>query len=580
MRRRTTALALACLALTGCGVSMPERGPVVEISTTGSQRDSGGVVINPRRPGAGDSPERIVRGFLDAMTATPPIQTSVAREFLTQEARADWQPTGMVIYANVSTPSHNNRVEARLVGAVRTDARGAWLGPVPDEESTIQFPMDLEDGEWRISEPPPWLVVPKSWFEQRFRQVSLYFFDPSARMLIPEPVFVPGGQQFASTLVKALLQGPSTDLTATEQTFLPSNLRSIVSVPVSDSGVAQVDLTSDTGDAPLPSPEQIDLLVSQLAWTLRQDPAIGRFRVTIDGQPVQLAGENSEFSVDHGHAYAPYVAGSSTLIFGLRDGRMVGGSPQNLETVSGPFGSGGYLLRTVSADLRADRVAGVSSNGTTLWVGPVKDTGSAPTAVITTGEDLLRPAWDYSGRLWEVDRRQGGAVVSYLRDGEMKDIHVPGISGEDVKDFLVSRDGSRILAVVRAGPGRDVILASRILTGGDGQVTRADAADDVTPAGDADVVFRDIVWRSPTSIVVLRPVTRQLFLARGASVDGGSSLDPLLVPVDGDVTGLAGTPVPGESIYAVADGTLVDLTDPQSSAVPIDEGVTSLGYVG
>ena len=79
---------------------------------------------------------------------------------------------------------------------------------------------------------------------------------------------------------------------------------------------------------------------------------------------------------------------------------------------------------------------------------------------------------------------------------------------------------------------------------------------------------------------MLRPVSRQLFLVRSASVDGGSSLDPLLVPVDGDVTGLAGTPVPGESIYAVADGTLVDLTDPQSSAVPIDEGVTSLGYVG
>ena len=96
-----------------------------------------------------------MRGFLDAMTATPPIQTSVAREFLTQEARDDWQPTGMVIYASVSTPSGNNEVEARLVGADRTDARGAWLGPLPDEESTIQFPMELEDGEWRISEPPP-----------------------------------------------------------------------------------------------------------------------------------------------------------------------------------------------------------------------------------------------------------------------------------------------------------------------------------------------------------------------------------------------------------------------------------------
>ena len=61
----------------------------------------------------------------------------------------------------------------------------------------------------------------------------------------------------------------------------------------------------------MPSPEQVELLVSQLAWTLQQDPTITRFRVTIDGRPVQLPNE-AEFSVDHGHEYAPYVAGSST----------------------------------------------------------------------------------------------------------------------------------------------------------------------------------------------------------------------------------------------------------------------------
>ena len=44
--------------------------------------------------------------------------------------------------------------------------------------------------------------------------------------------------------------------------------------------------------------------------------------------------------------------------------------------------------------------------------------------------------------------------------------------------------------------------------------------------------------------------------------------------------GLAGTPVPGENTYAVSDGNLVDLTDPRTQSVVIDEGVTSLGYVG
>ncbi len=74
-----------------------------------------------------------------------------------------------------------------------------------------------------------------------------------------------------------------------------------------------------------------------------------------------------------------------------------------------------YSLRTVAPDLRAEQVAGVSAAGDTLSVAPVKDTGERPTDLITTGEDLLRPAWDFSGRLWEVDRRKTGAVVYYLR---------------------------------------------------------------------------------------------------------------------------------------------------------------------
>ena len=57
--------------------------------------------------------------------------------------------------------------------------------------------MAIENGEWRIAEAPDALIVPETWFEQRFRQVSLYFFDPSAQILVPEPVFVPRGDQLA-----------------------------------------------------------------------------------------------------------------------------------------------------------------------------------------------------------------------------------------------------------------------------------------------------------------------------------------------------------------------------------------------
>jgi hypothetical protein len=587
MRRRPAAIAVlvgACLIGTGCGVTMPDTGPVHVTTATASNRDDGSVSIKPRRPGKGDSPDQIVKGFLDAMRATPAVTTTVAREFLTQEASDDWQPSGMVIYSTALTPKGINEVEATLTNADRLDSRGAWLGPVSEDDSTVKFTMAHdEDGEWRIAQPPPYLMVPQSWFAQRFQQVSLYFFDPSATLLVPEPVFVPRGTQFASTLVNGLLQGPADELAGTEKTFVPDGLTS-VSVPVSDSGLAQVDLTSDTGDATMSSPEQAERLVSQLAWTLQQDPSIARFSVSIDGRPVQLPGE-SEFSVEHGHEYAPYVAGSSTQLFGVADGHMVGGSPQNLAAVSGPFGQGVVDLRTVAPDLRAHQVAGVSSDGTALWLASTKDSGEDATQ-LTSGVDLLRPAWDFNDRVWEVDRNGGHAVVTYLRNHRMRELQVSGISGEDVKDFLVSRDGSRLIAVVRQDKDNDAIVVSRIQTTGDGQVVGALAADYVSNPDNEEGQVRDIAWLSPTSIVVLRPVSRSLFQVRTASVDGADIEVPPF-PIDDHVVSLAGTPDPKERSYAFAPGdtedptaVLVDLTGPTGNQITIDPRVTMLSYVG
>ncbi len=589
MRRRTVALVLAAasLVLGACGIAMPDSGQVNETSTTGSDRVDQPANIDPPRPKKGDTPDDIVKGFLDAMTATPAVRTSVAREFLTQEASANWQPTRLIIHQGVLTSSHgNNDVEAKLVDADRIDERGAWLGPLSEDESTVRFTMELDGDEWRIAQPPPYVIVPRSWFEQRFQQVSLYFFDPSETVLIPEPIFVPRGRQFASTLVEGLLHGPSPGLT--EQNYLPLGLRLVVSVPVSPSGVANVELTSDGGDAQLPGSDQSELLVSQFAWTLHQEPAIKRFQVSIDGQRVQVDGE-TDFSVEYGHEYAPYISGADAQLFGLQDGLMVGGSPRNLEHVTGPFGQAEYGLRSVSPDLFAEQVAAVSTSGSTLWVGPVEASETDPTELITTGEDLLRPVWDFSGRIWEVDRRTSGAVVSYLRKGKMRVLDVEGISGKDVKDFLVSRDGSRLVAVIREDAERDSIVVSRILTTGDDQVVQVLAADEITdPTAGGQI--RDIAWRSPTSLVVLRPLSRDLFQIRTASVDGATGLDSFSVTIDGDVVGLVGTPIPGGTIYAFAaaaaadDGTpahaeVRDLAGVRADQIDLDPQVSMLSYV-
>ena len=146
------------------------------------------------------------------MTATP-IQTNVAQAVPRQGRR---RPRGTpsartITYGDASPPRRTagRRSSVTLTDADRLDSAGRLARPAAALASrSLQFPMTMEDGEWRIARAPDALIVPESWFEQRFRQVSLYFFDPTAQILVPEPVFVPRGDQLATTLIEALLRGP------------------------------------------------------------------------------------------------------------------------------------------------------------------------------------------------------------------------------------------------------------------------------------------------------------------------------------------------------------------------------------
>ena len=56
---------------------------------------------------------------------------------------------------------------------------------------------------------------------------------------------------------------------------------------------------------------------------------------------------------------------------------MVAGSAQSLAAVDGPFGQGDLGLRSITPDLSASQAAGVSDDGTAMYVGPVRATDRA-----------------------------------------------------------------------------------------------------------------------------------------------------------------------------------------------------------
>jgi hypothetical protein len=579
-RRRLAVLAavVATLLLAGC-VRMPESGPVVETRSGGNVNGDPGIFIDPKPPRDGDSAPDIVKGFLDAMTATP-IQTNVAKQFLTREAQASWNPQLRTItYDGASPPRGGSLVSVTLTGADVLDSRGGWRGRVPRSGHVLQFPMTVEDGEFRIAAAPDALIVPESWFEQRFRQVSLYFLDPTAEILVPEPVFVPRGEQLATTLIKGLLRGPSPELARVSRSFIPPGLTLGLSVPVSADGVADIALQGEAGQQ---APQAIGLMLAQLAWTLRQEPAIRAFRLAIGDQQLRLAGGDGEFEVTQGSAYDPAGFEASPLLYGLRDGLLVSGTPDALEAVDGPLGTARAGVRSVGVNLDATKVAGITADGGSVVVAPVRGRRQQVLEVASGATDLLRPAWDFSGRLWLADRSPGGARLSYVEHGRelAVPVRVPGVTGTELGDFLVSRDGSRLAAVVRR-PSGDQLMISRILHDDQGNVLRATRARRISWEGGGRLDIRDIAWRTPTTVAVLHGLTDELSQVRTISVDGSPpGLDSLSTTLRGRVGALVGSPVADQSLYAVTRSSLIDLSNSERGDETRDPRVTMLAYVG
>ncbi|MGI8524258.1 MAG: LpqB family beta-propeller domain-containing protein [Nocardioides sp.] len=555
---------LAALALGGCA-GLPDAGPVVDAHAKGEANDDIGPYSNPRGPEPGDSPGDIVQGFLDAMTATP-IQTQAARQFLTKAGQAAWSPSHVVTYVDASTPVGTSVVSVRLYRADQIDSRGAWHGSVPKGHGRIELPMEPQNGEWRISTAPNALVVPQAWFAQHYEQVSLYYFDPTARILVPQPVYLPRGDQLVSSLVQGLVRGPGRALDGVARSFVPAGLRAGLSGVAK--GVADIQLKGGPGQ---PSAQATRLMLTQLAWTLREAGTVRSFRVTIGDRQVTDAHGSSLFPVAGYEQSDPAVYGNSGLIYALRKGLLVSGPAQAPTKVEGPFGATPQGIGAFAISLDSTRVAG--TRGNSLLVGPVLGTGKVHDVVEGAGP-LLRPSWDFAGRLWEV-ATAGGATVVYVDGTHRHEVRVPGISGQRITAFLVSRDGSRFVAVEH-GAHADRLLVSRIRYDGTGRAVGATPAVRLPWQGGGNLRIRDIGWVSPTTIAVLHLLTRARAEVRDISVDGSTSaLGATATTLSGRARYLATSPVGTQRSYAVTSDRLLDLSDNPVPAVPS----SGLGHV-
>lgn len=578
--------ALALSVLVGC-VGVPQSGPVQNETVVNPADPDDAAYFDPPGPTQDATPVDIVQGFLLAMQANP-LKTATAREFLTVEAGAGWVPeNGTVIYGSRNFVATDNQVTVRFSETAQLDRRGRWLGEATQGMRSHELLLVQEKGEWRISNPPDALLVPESHFESYFRPYSLYFFDRAGEILVPEPVYLRRGEQTPTLLLRGLLLGPGRDLQEVVRSFIPPSTEIDLSVLVGRDGTAEVPLSDEILDL---SEQDLRLLSAQVVWTLRQVGGVRSVRLTVDGSPLDVAGIGTEQPIQSWAEFDPEVNWASEELFGLREGRVVAYEGKEERRVAGPFGSEEAGLRTIAVDFAAEQVVGVSEDGGSLLLAPRGPAGDGqpedaePQLVLSGGTDLLPPEWDLAGQVWAVDRTSQGAEVSVVRSGVATPLDVPGVTGTAVKAFVLSRDGTRLVAVV-AGEDRDRVMVSRIVRGDDGRAQRSTLAVEIT-LGEVEVSqILDLAWRTPTSLAVLAGPTGGVSQVVIVRIDGSSATGDIASNAEvfaGKAAGIASSPAGGTPLYVRAsDGYLFELAaSGRWTGASIKRGLVSPTFVG
>ena len=449
------------MAVGGCA-AIPTSGPVSEVPDDRSMGQST-VRYSPALPVDGASPGEVVRGYLDAMLAYP-ASTRTAAAFLTPDAAESWdRQSGVTVYRDAKVASQPETVagsESTQVGVDametgRVDVEGRY-----EEGRGVRstgYTLVRSDGQWRISDPQPGLMVTAKFFADYFRPFNLYYFDRPARRLVPQLVHLLVDDRLAAALVTALARGGDEEVGQT-RTFVPEVDDLRATVPVED-GVADIGFTSEVSDE-----ADAGRLSAQVIWTLRQVPGVETARISVGAGPIQ----------PNGTALQPLsswqefgVSESDATVHALQGDRVVEVDRSEVTAIDGPWGEG--TGGAVGVAVSEDRVALVGSDRGAVRI--ARRTGDVELTI--DGEDLIDPVVDVDGDFWLVDRPGGATQVRSVTPGpfaRVREVEAPELADLEVRSFEISADASRY--VVTAGTGESTtVRVGRIERGENGAVT-------------------------------------------------------------------------------------------------------------
>jgi hypothetical protein len=202
-------------------------------------------------------------------------------------------------------------------------------------------------------------------------------------------------------------------------------------------------------------------MLAQLKGSLRRIGAITEVRLSIGGvsRPV------SDLSIVRAPQPTPQPVGLRGRSFGVLEGSRV---------VSD------VLQRAVGAlkpsSVTTSDTQGLAAVGTVAGVWVVSRSGTRTTTrMVDRRADLIAPALDPEGWVYSVPRGAPGALIAYDRAGHATSVAASFPAGAAIRAIEVSRDGSRLLALLETGSGA-VSFVAGIVRDGSGRPLRLTSA--------------------------------------------------------------------------------------------------------
>ncbi|MCL2090535.1 MAG: LpqB family beta-propeller domain-containing protein [Micrococcales bacterium] len=509
--------------LAGCAI--PSSGPVRPGDWHADEVLGAVTVAQGPQPGA--SARSVVEGFLTAGAAGLTGDFEVARQFLDPADARSWQPLAAATVTRSTTleQTADDQVVAMLAVVGQVDADGRFTERSGIGQA-VTFDLVEVEGEWRITDPPPGLIVSDRVFGQQYRRAPVYFLTPDRTQLVPDVRYFPV-HDLATSVVSELLDGPSPWLRGAVVSALPDGVSLRSETVRVDGGVAQVVLepARTVGSA-----GERDLMLTQITSSL----SLGHIRsvqVRAGQDGALLTGEDVLAALPAG---LPVMLSGDALVQQSADLVPVDG----VGTLAG--------LRAGAPAVSEDQTLRVALSGTDRLVALPTDSTAART--LLAGPGLVRPSVDRHRWAWTATSAKGAGLHAVTVEGEVVDVSARWLADRTVQALRVSREGARV-AVASSGPDGLVIEVCGVVRDAQG---RPSSLTDPVRVGPGVLVADQIVWTDPETLVVLGRVGGVTTLTR-VPVSG---ISEVLTPVP-DAVAVAADRSGSTLMVATVSGSLL-----------------------